>query len=143
MVKVNPCTGGPIGSLVWVFPPATVTSEYGPREVTIPGASPFHEGIDHGVDEGTPIPAAGAGTVTFAAPSGGYGNPVVIDHGGGLVTKYAHMQTVPYVVVGQVVPRGHLLGPVGNTGVSGAPHLHFEVWVDGQTTNPRSKLPAA
>lgn len=143
LVKVNPGTGGPVGSLMWVFPPSTVTSEYGPREVTIEGASAFHEGIDHGVDEGTPIPAAGAGTVTTAGPSGGYGNLVVIDHGGGLVTKYAHMQTLPYVAVGQAVPRGHILGPVGNTGVSGAPHLHFEVHVNGQAVNPRSRLPAA
>ncbi len=143
VVKVAPGVGGPGGSLEWPLAPSTVTSEYGPREVTIEGASSFHEGIDFGAPAGTPIPAAGAGTVTSAGMSGGYGNLVVIDHGGGVVTKYAHMQTTPYVSVGQVVPRGHILGPVGNTGTSGGNHLHFEVHVNGSPVNPRSKLPAA
>ncbi len=141
--RVAPGVGGPGGSLEWPLPPSTVTSEYGPRPVTIEGASSFHEGIDFGADAGTPIPAAGAGTVTSAGMSGGYGNLVVIDHGGGIITKYAHMQTTPYVSVGQVVPRGHILGPVGNTGTSGGNHLHFEVHVNGSPVNPRSKLPAA
>lgn len=141
--RVAPGVGGPGGSLEWPFPPSTVTSEYGPREVTIEGASSFHEGIDFGVAPGAPIPAAGSGTVTTAGMSGGFGNLVVINHGGGIETYYAHMQTTPYVTVGQVVPRGHILGPVGKTGVSGAEHLHFEVHVNGSPVNPRSKLPAA
>lgn len=143
VVKVAPGVGGPGGALSWPLPPSTVTSEYGPREVTIEGASAFHEGIDFGVAEGTAIPAAGAGRVTFAGPNGGYGNHVRLDHGGGLVTTYSHMQTMPTVSVGQLVPRGYTLGPVGDTGVSGAPHLHFEVQVNGTPVNPRSKLRAA
>lgn len=143
VVKVAPGVGGPGASLAWPFPPSMVTSEYGPREVTIEGASAFHEGIDFGVGEGAPIPAAGAGRVTVAGPNGGYGNHVRIDHGGGLVTTYSHMATMPTVTVGQIVPRGYELGPVGDTGVSGAPHLHFEVQVNGSPVNPRSKLPQA
>lgn len=143
VVKVAPGVGGPGGSLQWPFPPSMVTSEYGPREVTIEGASSFHEGIDFGAAPGAPIPAAGSGTVTTAGMSGGFGNLVVINHGGGIETYYAHMQTTPYVSVGQVVPRGHILGPVGKTGVSGGEHLHFEVHVNGSPVNPRSKLPAA
>lgn len=141
--RVAPGVGGPGGSLQWPFPPSMVTSEYGPREVTIEGASSFHEGIDFGAAPGAPIPAAGSGTVTTAGMSGGFGNLVVINHGGGIETYYAHMQTTPYVSVGQVVPRGHILGPVGKTGVSGDEHLHFEVHVNGSPVNPRSKLPAA
>lgn len=143
VVKVAPGVGGPGGSLQWPFSPSMVTSEYGPREVTIEGASSFHEGIDFGAAPGAPIPAAGSGTVTTAGMSGGFGNLVIIDHGGGIETYYAHMQTTPYVSVGQVVPRGHILGPVGKTGISGAEHLHFEVHVNGSPVNPRSKLPAA
>lgn len=143
LIAIPSAIGGPGGKLSWPFPPSMVTSEYGPREVTIEGASEFHEGIDFGAAEGTPIPSAGAGRVTFAAPNGGYGNHVRIDHGRGLVTTYSHMATLPKVTVGQIVPTGYDLGPVGDTGVSGAPHLHFEVQVNGQPVNPRSKLPAA
>lgn len=143
LVAISSAIGGPGGTLSWPFPPSTVTSEYGPREVTIEGASAFHEGIDFGVAEGTPIPSAGAGRVTFAGPNGGYGNHVRVDHGRGLVTTYSHMATMPYVTVGQIIPTGFALGPVGDTGVSGAPHLHFEVHVNGSPVNPRSKLPAA
>lgn len=141
LVKVAPGIGGPGGSLAWPFPPSMVTSEYGPREVTIEGASAFHEGIDFGAAPGAPIPAAGSGVITTAGMSGGYGNLVVINHGGGMSTYYAHMQTTPYVTVGQIVPRGYILGTVGKTGISGAEHLHFEVEVNGTKVNPRSKLP--
>lgn len=143
LLAISSAIGGPGGQLSWPLPPSKVSSEYGPREVTIEGASEFHEGIDFSADEGTPIPSAGAGRVTFAGPNGGYGNHVRVDHGRGLVTTYSHMATLPRVSVGQIVPTGYDLGPVGDTGVSGAPHLHFEVQVNGQPVNPRSKLPAA
>ncbi|WP_144834113.1 M23 family metallopeptidase [Microbacterium sp. BH-3-3-3] len=143
IVKVSPSVGGPGSRLSWPFPPSMVTSEYGPRDSPGEGASTFHEGIDFGAAEGTPIPSAGSGVVEFAGESGGFGNCVVINHGGGLKTRYAHMQTLPAVTVGQTVTRGQALGPVGNTGVSFGAHLHFEVEVDGVKVNPRTKLPAS
>lgn len=143
VVKVDPAVGGPIGNLSWPFPPSMVTSEYGPREAPGEGASTFHEGIDFGAAEGTPIPSAGPGVVEFAGESGGFGNCVVLNHGGGVKTRYAHMQTLPTVSVGQTVARGQTLGPVGNTGVSFGAHLHFEVEVNGVKVNPRTKLPPA
>ncbi|UGS27574.1 M23 family metallopeptidase [Microbacterium resistens] len=146
LYEVQSNTGGPHGSLLmWPFPPNTVTDEFGPREPGESGSA-FHQGIDFGtggVTTGSPIPAAAAGTVILAGDNGGYGNCVIIDHGGSpnLKTLYAHMDTAPLVSVGQVVNRGQILGPVGNTGQSFGAHLHFEVHVDGVPVNPRSKLP--
>lgn len=143
LVRVSPSVGGPMGSLTWPFPPSMVTSEYGPREAPTEGASTFHEGLDFGAAEGTPIPSAGPGVVEFAGENGGFGNCVVINHGNGLKTRYAHMQTLPYVSAGQTVARMQIIGPVGQTGISRGAHLHFEVEVNGVKVNPRTKLPAA
>lgn len=143
LVLVSPSVGGPLGDLSWPFPPSMVTSEYGPREAPGEGASTFHEGLDFGAAEGTPIPSAGPGVVEFAGENGGFGNCVVINHGSGVKTRYAHMQTLPAVSVGQTIARSQILGPVGNTGVSFGPHLHFEVEVNGAKVNPRTKLPPA
>ncbi len=134
--------GGPAGGpLRWPFPSNTVTAEYGPRESPGPGGSTFHEGMDFAPGEGTPIPAAGAGTVELAGSNGGYGNCVIVDHGNGLKTLYGHMQSLPPVTVGQLVSAGQTIGAVGNTGVSFGAHLHFEVHVNGSPVNPRTKLP--
>jgi murein DD-endopeptidase MepM/ murein hydrolase activator NlpD len=111
-----------------------------------PLTSPFgmrwgrmHEGIDVGVGEGTPISAAKAGTVIMAGWGGGYGNLVVIDHGGGLSTAYAHQSRIA-VAVGQQVGQGSVIGYVGNTGHSFGAHLHFEVRVNGSATDPLAYL---
>lgn len=145
VVMVAPGVGGPGGSLSWPLPPSTVTDEYGPRESPGEGASTFHEGIDFGAPNGTPIPSAGSGTVEFAGfdSAGGYGYYVLINHGSGLKTRYAHMNGAPAVTTGSHVARGQILGEVGNTGTSFGNHLHFEVEVDGVRVNPRTKLPAA
>lgn len=143
LIKVDPGVGGPGKSLSWPFPPSMVTSEYGPREAPTEGASTFHEGLDFGAAEGTPIPSAGSGVVELAGENGGFGNCVVINHGSGLKTRYAHMQTLPYVSAGQTVARAQIIGPVGQTGISRGAHLHFEVEVNGVKVNPRTKLPAA
>lgn len=140
--KVSQNTGGPIGGpLQWPFPASTVTSEYGPREAPGEGASTFHEGMDFAPPEGTPIPAAGGGTVELAGLNGGFGNCVIINHGGGLKTLYGHMKNTPPVSVGDTVTAGQTIGAVGNTGVSYGAHLHFEVHVNGSPVNPRTKLP--
>ncbi|MDF2990806.1 MAG: Peptidase [Microbacterium sp.] len=143
LVKVSKSVGGPMSRLSWPFPPSMVTSEYGPRDSPGEGASTFHEGLDFGADEGTPIPSAGPGVVVLAGEDGGYGNCVVINHGGGIKTRYAHMQSMPSVSVGETVARRQIIGDVGQTGVSFGAHLHFEVEVDGVKVNPRTKLPEA
>ncbi|OPX83246.1 MAG: Murein DD-endopeptidase MepM [Pelotomaculum sp. PtaB.Bin013] len=95
----------------------------------------MHEGIDIGADYGDSVAAAAGGTVISAGWDGGYGKAVVVSHGGGVATRYAHLSTIS-VAVGQSVDRGELIGLVGSTGNSTGPHLHFEVIVDGQQRNP-------
>ena len=95
----------------------------------------MHEGLDIGVGFGTPIRAAAGGTVSHAGWLGGYGNLVVVEHGGGLATAYAHQQQI-YVSVGQTVTQGQVLGEVGSTGNSTGPHLHFEVRINGSAVDP-------
>ena len=121
------------GQLSHPQPGARVSSEFGPRWGTM------HNGIDFAAPIGTPTYAAASGTVTVARYSSSAGNYVVINHGGGLVTKYMHFSAI-YVSEGQSVARGHNIGAVGNTGYSTGPHLHFQVEVNGQPRNPREFL---
>ena len=114
--------------------------------VNAPITSPFgwrwgrlHEGIDLGAAYGSPIAAAAAGVVIYAGWESGYGNLVVIDHGGGLATAYGHQSRIA-VSVGQSVSQGETIGYVGSTGHSTGPHLHFEVRVNGQAVDPLGYL---
>ena len=95
----------------------------------------LHEGIDISASSGTPIWAAASGTVIHAGWLGGYGNLVVVDHGDGLATAYAHASAI-LVGVGQQVSQGETLSLVGSTGNSSGPHLHFEVRVNGVAVDP-------
>jgi len=95
----------------------------------------MHEGIDIGCAYGTPNRAAAAGTVIYAGWLGGYGNLVVVDHGNGLSTAYAHASSI-LVSVGQSVSQGQTVSLVGSTGNSSGPHLHFEVRVNGVAVDP-------
>jgi murein DD-endopeptidase MepM/ murein hydrolase activator NlpD len=99
----------------------------------------MHEGIDIGCAFGTPNRAAAAGTVIHAGWLGGYGNLVVIDHGNGLSTAYAHASSI-LVGVGQSVSQGETVSLVGSTGNSSGPHLHFEVRINGQAVDPLAYL---
>jgi len=110
-----------------------ITSPFGPRWGS------FHPGIDIGVPYGTPIEAAAAGTVIYCGWESGYGNLVVIDHGGDLATAYGHQSRIA-VSCGQHVDQGQVIGYVGCTGYCFGPHLHFEVRVNGETVNPLSYL---
>ena len=99
----------------------------------------MHEGIDLAVSNGTPVVAAAAGTVIVAGWMGGYGNLVVVDHGGGLATAYGHNTSVT-VGVGQQVAQGQLIAYSGNTGHSTGPHVHFEVRINGGAVDPMGYL---
>jgi murein DD-endopeptidase MepM/ murein hydrolase activator NlpD len=124
-----PASSGRLG-----FPAAgRVSSEFGQRWGRL------HAGIDIAAPTGTSIHAAGGGTVYFTGWMGGYGNTVLIDHGGGLTTLYAHQSRI-VANDGQRVERGQLIGYVGNTGNSTGPHLHFETRVNGSPQNPRNYL---
>ena len=94
-----------------------------------------HEGIDVSAPMGAPIVAPAAGTVTMVTVQTGYGNVLEIDHGGGIVTKYAHCSRI-VVHVGQHVDRGQVIANVGNTGLSTGPHLHYEIHVNGKVVDP-------
>jgi murein DD-endopeptidase MepM/ murein hydrolase activator NlpD len=111
-----------------------------------PVTSPFgwrwgrmHEGIDIGASSGTPIRAAASGTVIYAGWLGGYGNLVVIDHGGGIATAYGHQSSIA-AGYGASVAQGQVIGYVGSTGHSTGPHLHFEVRVNGLPQDPLGYL---
>jgi murein DD-endopeptidase MepM/ murein hydrolase activator NlpD len=99
----------------------------------------MHEGIDLGCAYGAPLYAAAAGTVVYAGWMGGYGNLVVIDHGGGISTAYGHNTSVA-VATGQSVSQGQVVAYSGNTGNSTGPHIHFEVRVNGGAVDPLGYL---
>jgi murein DD-endopeptidase MepM/ murein hydrolase activator NlpD len=121
--------------LAYPIPGAPVVSTFGMRVDPVLGTRLMHEGIDIWAGEGTPIHAAGAGTVIWAGDRHGYGNAVFIDHGRGLVTIYAHQSKVG-VTVGQHVNAGDTIGFVGHTGLAAGPHLHFEVRIGGVAYDP-------
>ena len=112
-----------------------LSSGFGYRISPFTGLKEFHRGIDIATREGLPIIAPADGIVTYAAKKGGLGNLVVIDHGHGMVTRYAH--TKKWLVrAGKRVKRGDKIAQVGNTGRSTAPHLHYEIHLNGIPVNP-------
>ncbi len=120
------------GAFLWPTPSCTyITSHFAPQRVNpVTGKLRPHTGTDIGAQYGATIIAAASGTVKFAGWNGGYGNCVIIDHGGGRSTLYAHMSSIG-VSSGQVVAAGQTVGKVGSTGNSTGPHLHFEVLING------------
>jgi murein DD-endopeptidase MepM/ murein hydrolase activator NlpD len=117
----------------------TITSPFGWRSNPFGGGPEFHQGLDIAAPSGTPVTAAAAGTVIMAQWYGGYGNYILIDHGGGYSTGYGHLSAI-YVSSGQVVQRGQAIGAVGSTGQSTGPHLHFEVRIAGKPVDPAPRL---
>ncbi len=117
-----------------------VTSEFGSRRDPFSGIVKTHGGMDLAVPTGTSVRAALPGTVTVSRYSSSYGYYVMIDHGSGLSTLYAHNSKL-LVSVGQTVQAGDIVSLSGSTGRSTGPHVHFEVRVDGERTDPRSYLP--
>ncbi|TFB80029.1 M23 family metallopeptidase [Terrimesophilobacter mesophilus] len=122
-----------ISSQGWARPAfGRITSGFGPRVPPYPGVSPFHRGTDIGASCNSPIYAAHSGTVTYAGYYGTYGNFVLIDHGGGIVTGYAHIVNGGTKVhYGQEVVVGQVIAKVGMTGAATGCHLHFEVRING------------
>ena len=128
------------GTLLWPSASSTnVTSPYGVRFHPIQKRNKMHTGIDIGASYGTNVLAAEAGTVKLSGWNGGYGKCVVIDHGNGLSTLYGH-NSVLSVSVGAAVTKGQVIAQVGSTGNSTGPHIHFEVLVNGNCSNPMSYL---
>lgn len=126
------------GQLAWPVS-GTITSPYGYRQNPFGGAPDFHPGLDIAAPMGTTVTAAAAGTIISAGWYGGYGNYILIDNGGGMATGYGHLSQI-FVTAGQQVQKGQAIGAVGSTGHSTGPHLHFEVRINGKTTDPAAYL---
>ncbi|MEM6519337.1 MAG: peptidoglycan DD-metalloendopeptidase family protein [Cyanobacteria bacterium P01_C01_bin.70] len=138
--KVAASNGAVRGTGVFVFPVnGRITSGFGYRRHPILGTSRLHAGVDFGAPSGTTIYAADSGRVIYAGWRGGYGNTVILDHGGGITTLYAHSSRL-FVRVGQLVGQGQAIAAVGSTGLSTGPHLHFEVRQNGSPINPMGYL---
>ena len=124
------------GAYLWPCPSShTITSNYGYRVHPVTGAKKLHSGMDIGASYGAAVVAAASGTVIMSKYYGGYGNCIIIDHGGGVSTLYGHMSSL-VAKTGQKVSAGETIGKVGSTGVSTGNHLHFEVRINGSTVNP-------
>lgn len=128
------------GPMIWPTPGyTTITSEYGMRTHPVTGAYKLHTGVDIGAPLESSFVAAANGIVSKATFSPAYGNMVIIDHGGGVQTLYAHGNEI-MVQVGQTVSAGTEILKVGSTGYSTGPHAHFEIRINGQTVNPLDYL---
>ncbi len=130
------------GNLVWPSYCTYITSRQGPRVHPVTGEYKNHGGTDIGASYGSAIYAADSGTVVRSADgwNGGWGNYVMINHGNGMQTLYAHMSSRA-VSVGQTVSRGQTIGYVGSTGMSTGPHLHFEMYINGSRVDPQTRYP--
>jgi murein DD-endopeptidase MepM/ murein hydrolase activator NlpD len=115
------------------------TSSYGYRRDPFTRRRKLHKGVDYRAPRGTPVVAAGPGVVRVARRKSGYGRVVMIDHGQGVQTRYAHLQRIE-VDAGERVSPGMLIGTVGSTGRATGPHLHFELRIDGEAYDPQQVL---
>lgn len=116
-----------------------ISSHYGQREHPRSGEENFHSGIDISSSPGNSVKATADGIVSFSGWSGGSGNLVVLEHGHGFSTFYAHNRSIP-VKVAKKVKRGDIIGYVGSTGNSTGPHVHYEIWKDGRPIDPVNYL---
>ena len=115
--------------------PGALISGFGMRQHPILQIQRFHYGLDFAAPQGEPVQAAAKGRVSFADRKGEYGNFVMLDHGGGLTTAYAHLSRIE-VREGNCIERGAIIGLTGSTGLSAGPQVHFEVLVAGKHVDP-------
>ena len=140
LAAANGDTGAALGGYIWPVSSRRITSPFGNRNTGIPGASTNHKGVDiGGVGYTSEVHAAKAGTVIVSQRSSSYGEYVVVSHGSGNTTLYAHMSSRS-VSVGDYVDQGDVLGITGSTGISSGPHLHFEITENGSRVNPLNYL---
>jgi murein DD-endopeptidase MepM/ murein hydrolase activator NlpD len=118
------------------IPYARLSSGFGGRRHPVLGRMRMHKGVDYAAGTGTPIQAAGDARVEFVGRKGGYGNAVILNHGGGKTTLYGHMSRFARIRTGQRVAQGTVIGYVGSTGMSTGPHLHYEFRINGVHMNP-------
>lgn len=123
----------------WPIPDGKVTSRFGVRMHPMTGQSDDHTGVDIASDPGTPVQVTADGIVSFAGYSGANGNLVVVEHGFGFKTFYAHNKKID-VHVGQTVTRGDIISYVGSTGSSTGPHLHYEIWKQDDAIDPMAYI---
>lgn len=132
--------GGARSSSMFALPmPGQLTSPYGYRRHPMGGGEKFHHGVDIATKEGSEIGAAAAGTVSRVGYNGSYGRYIIITHGGGYETLYAHLSR-QLVRAGQEIDQGQLIGREGDTGRSTGPHLHFEIHKNGHSVDPESYI---
>jgi murein DD-endopeptidase MepM/ murein hydrolase activator NlpD len=112
-----------------------LTAGFGQRMDPFSGEQAFHPGIDIADPSGTDVVATGNGLVIEAEPDAGYGRSILIDHGDGITTRYAHLSKI-FVMVGEQVKQGDIIGAIGTSGRSTGPHLHYEVRIQGTPVNP-------
>jgi murein DD-endopeptidase MepM/ murein hydrolase activator NlpD len=127
-------TGWPVGG--------RITSPFGNRQNPRGGGAQFHTGMDISIPSGTPVKATADGVVSFSGWLAGNGNLVVLEHGFGYSTCFAHNKA-NNVQIGQKVKRGEVIAYSGSTGNSTGPHVHYEVWKNGKAVNPRIFLEAS
>lgn len=141
LMRLNPNTQN-VGSGIYTWPTpgyAKITSPYGMRRHPILRTNRMHTGVDIGAPNGATIVSVDHGCIVQVGWYGGYGRVVMVDHGRGIVTMYAHTSAV-LVNVGDVVKKGQAIAKVGSTGWSTGPHLHFEVRINGKYTNPMNYI---
>jgi murein DD-endopeptidase MepM/ murein hydrolase activator NlpD len=126
-------------SFAWPVHPAIITSVFGSRRHPILGEARDHQGLDLAAKSGQLVAAAAGGVVLKAGWNGGHGNQVVIQHEGNITTRYSHLSRI-LVTPGEVLQQGDVLGTAGRTGMATGVHLHFELWRDGEPTDPLDEL---
>ncbi len=132
--SAGPAHGLPTAPSGWPVARAPVTAQFG-----VPRSGGDHQGIDLAAPKGSAVRVTADGEVVFAGRDGRYGRTVVVDHGGGYATRYAHLKKVE-TKPGKRVRRGDLIGRVGSSGRASGPHLHYEVILNGTPVNPRPYL---
>ena len=125
--------------VLWPTEDGTISSAYGPRKIVGSEQMEKHAGVDIAAPFGARVYASGAGVVLFSGWKGGYGRYVCLDHGNSYVSGYGHMSELA-VESGDLVEQGDIIGYVGSSGYSTGPHLHFEVFYNGEDINPLSVL---